>query len=379
MRTRRLVLLLLPSLLLLLLLAPPASAEPAGSRFLTVRPGGASGPLALYDLETLRAGVRLPPGLRSADGRSFLAARVAGTRTALVRYALPSGAAAGRGSVPGRYTLAAVSSDGARVVLTSRAEPGRTTFAVVSTSGWRVQRRVTLAGAYGVEALSPDGSRLFLIRYDRGGYNLRLYDLRTGQLAFTPLAEGASAFGKMVGLGWTSVPTRDGRWLLTLYIKPGGGGFIHALDLRGAVGHCLDLPARFTDAATIRTASLALSPDEARLYVASPLAGRLLVLDLNGPRIAKEVRFAPSVGSTAPATRPVAATAAVSPGGETLAFTLETRIWSYRPGAGAVAAPIAVGDPVFGLGFTSDGRRLVVVRPDGRVTALDATTRRSTR
>lgn len=369
MDTRRLALLLLT--VLLLLLAPAASAgPPPASRFLALRPGGASGPLVLYDLETLRAGVRLPSGIRSADGRSFLAATRAGTRTILVRYALPSGAVVGRGSVLGRYTLAAVSSDGARVVLTSRTAPGRTTLAVVGTFGWRVQRRVALAGPFGVEALSPDGNRLFLIRYDGNGYNLRLYDLRSGRLSFTPLAEGTSAFGKMVGVGWTSVPTRDGNWLLTLYIKPGGGGFIHALDLRRAIGHCLDLPAGFTDPATIRTASLALSPDETSLYVASPLAGRLLVVDVTGPRIANEVRFTASPQAAPSAT----GVAAVSPGDGTLAFALETRIWRYSPAATAVGAPVAVGDPVLGLGFTADRQRLVVAREDRRVTALDAAT-----
>lgn len=366
-------------LLVLLLLLPPttASAEEQASRFLTVRPNGFGGPLVLYDLETLRPGLRLPNGLPSADGGSFMSARVVGARTVITRHELPSGRVAGRGSVVGQFTLAAISANGTRAVLAAlRPGPGQTRLAVLGTSRWTVQRRVSLRGSYGVEALSLDGRRLFLIQYGGGGYNLRLYDLRTGRLSFTPLVEGASGFGKMVGAPWTSVTTRDGRWLLTLYIKPSGGGFVHALDLRSAIGHCVDLPSGFTDAARLRTASLALSPEERVLYVASPLAGRLLVLDLLPPRIERTVRF--SVPPTS-ATRDIVGAATVSSSGNMLAFAVHGQVWRYRVGGGIVSGPTEAGGRVRGLGFTAGGRRIVVVHRDGRATVLDAETGRRLR
>jgi hypothetical protein len=372
MSTRR----LLPLALVLLLPVPSASAEAQASRFLTVRPNGPAGPLALYDLETLRPGLRLPSGIRSADGRSFLAVRRLGTRTVLTRYVLPSGRVAARGSLAGRFTLAAIAADGTRAVLAeAHPGPGRTRFTILGTSRWTVQRRIELGGSFGVEALSPDGHRLFLIRYGNGGYNLRLYDLRTGELEFTPLVEGAAGFPKMVGAAWTSVATRDGRWLLTLYIKPGGGGFIHALDLGRAIGHCLDLPAGFVDAKSIRTASLALSPDERRLYVAGPLVGQLLLLDLAGPRLARTVRFAlaRSVG-----VRDIVGTAAVSPDEKTVAFAVDGQVWRYRAATGVVGAPARVGR-VAGLGFTADSRRIVIVPRDAPATLLDAASGRRVR
>ena len=183
-----------------------------------------------------------------------------------------------------------MSARGDRAVLTSFG-PGSTRLTVVGSSRWTVFRRIDLRGTYGVEAVSLDGRRLFLIKYDDGGYNLRVYDLRTSRLSVTPLVEGPSAQQKMIGAAWTSVATSDGRRLLTLYVKPDGGGFLHSLDLDRGFGHCLDLPAGFVDPSTIRTSSLALSPDERRLYVAGPFAGRLLVVDLAGPRIARIVRF----------------------------------------------------------------------------------------
>lgn len=194
---------------LLLGVSGTASASPEPTH-LTVRPSGQFGPLVLYDLETLRPDVRISAGLSSADGRSFLVARAVGARTKLTRFALPSGRVAAQGSVAGRYRLAAVSALGDRAVLAAT-QAGRTRLALVGTSRWTVFRRLEMDGSFGVEALSLDRSRLFLIKYDEGGYNLRLYDLPTSRLSFTPLVEGASARNKMVGAAWTSVATRDGR------------------------------------------------------------------------------------------------------------------------------------------------------------------------
>jgi hypothetical protein len=351
---------------LLLAVAAPAQASTAPS-VVTVRPNGHFGPLVLYDLETLRPDLRLPSGLRSADGQTFLAARATGSGTVLTRHVLPSGRIASRGVLPSRYGLAALSGDGKRAVLVdARPTPGRTRLAIVGTTRWTVLRRLDLRGSYGVEAVSPDGRRLFLIRYGNGGYNLRLYDLRTNRLAFTPLVEGAAGFRKMVGAAWTSVATRDGGWLLTLYIKPNGGGFIHALDLRRAFGHCVDLPAGFVDASSIRTASLALSPDERRLYIAGPLAGRMLVVDLAGPRIARIVRFRSAERS---GTRDIVGAATVSPREDTVAFAVDGKVWRYRLATDQVDAPVRVGR-VAALAFTANGRRLVVVRRDSPALVL---------
>jgi hypothetical protein len=338
-------------------LAVPAQAS-SGPSLLAVRPNGQFGPLVLYDLDSLRADLRLSAGLQSADAQTFVAARATGTRTSLTRYALPSGRVVARGALAGRQRLAAVSARGDRAVLTSF-RPGWTRLTVVGTSRWTVFRRIDLRGTYGVEAVSLDARRLFLIKYDDGGYNLRLYDLRTSRLAVTPLVEGASAQQKMIGAAWTSVATSDGRWLLTLYIKPEGGGFIHSLDLDRGFGHCLDLPTGFVDPSTIRTSSLALSPDERRLYIAGPFAGRLLVVDLAGPRIARIVRF--RNGERTRGTRDLGGAAAVSPREDTVAFAVDGRVWRYRLATDAVDEPVRVGR-VAGLGFTPDGRRLVVVR-----------------
>jgi hypothetical protein len=367
---RKLLPLLVLAIVPLVLASAAGARSDAAGRSLVVRPNGPAGPLLLLDLASLRVERRLPPGMTSADGGSFLAARIEGTHTALTRYALPSGRVAGRSVVQGRYALAAVAAGGARAVLAaSRPGAGVARLAIVEAPRWRVARRVSLRGSYGVEAVSADGRRLFLIRYGAAGYNLRIYDFATGQLRPTALAEGASATRKMVGTAWRSLTTRDGRWLLTLYVKRQGGAFVHALDLDAAIGHCVELPADGAGLAVLASASLALSPDDRRLYVATPSLGRVLELAVVPPRVAREVRF-PDVPGAARGD----GVATVSPGGRTVAFTAGGQLWRYDVAAGAALAPVRIGGTVVGLGFTPDAARIVAVHATGGTTVVDAVT-----
>jgi hypothetical protein len=46
----------------------------------------------------------------------------------------------------------------------------------------------------------------------------------------------------MAGYAMTRTTSADGRWVYTLYQKPNGAPFIHALDTVGAAAFCIDLP-----------------------------------------------------------------------------------------------------------------------------------------
>ena len=46
----------------------------------------------------------------------------------------------------------------------------------------------------------------------------------------------------MAGSPVTRTTSADGRWVYTLYQKPSGEQFIHALDTVGAAAYCIDLP-----------------------------------------------------------------------------------------------------------------------------------------
>jgi hypothetical protein len=346
-----------------------------------VRPGGQAGPLVVYDLVARKRQVALPSGLVSADGRRFFSTRLERRSTIVTRSLLPSGRTAARTVLAGRYVLQGVSASAGRIVLARVGGPrGSTTLLVLDGRRWSVRHRQTLRGAYQVETFSPDGGRLFLVHWRANGYDLQTLDLATRRLRPTPLSADEDG-EKMAGTAWAAVASRDGRWLLTLYLKPGAGsGFVHALDLRTGVGHCVDLPVRRVDVMALGASALVLSPDEQRLFVATPLLGRIFVVDLRTTSIASTARFTPL-----PATQfafGLGPAGAVSRNGRMLVFGAGRLVWVYDVPYVRVRGPYAaapkptpatvVRRSVTGLGFLPDGRRLVVLRGDRRLVTLDA-------
>lgn len=340
-----------------------------GSRYVTLRPNGHAGPLSVFDVVTRRVVVRLPRGIASADGRRFVSARSTKQRTTLTTYALPTGRPLATRVLDGRFGLAGVSRAGHRVVLVKPGARGRTTAFHVLDRG-NVVHRIRLRGFYELETLSPSGDQLFLVRWRNNGYDLRFYDLRAQRLRATPTFEPDGTEEKMVGQAWRGVATRDGRWLLTLYLE-GDGGFVHALDLRRGIGHCIDLPAH-GDAAALGASALVVSPDQRRLFVASPLLGRVFTVDLGEPRLSRVARFTPWLSSAE--FSGVGPNAAVSPSGRTLYFNGNGLLWAYDAVSGRVRGPYPTRRLVAGLGFTPDGRRVVAFSWDGRSRVLDART-----
>ena len=348
------------------------SSTVPGSRYVVFRTNGDRGPLRVYDVLARRQVASLRPGMISADGRRFVTARVVERkRTLVTRYALPSGTRLSTVALSGRYWLSAVSRGGRRVVLVKTGPPRTaTTFEVLD--GGRSVERIRLRGRYDLETLSPDGRRLFLVHWKNSGYDLRLYDLAARRLRPTPTFEPDGGTEKMVGTAWRGVATRDGTWLLTLYLE-GDGGFVHALDLRHAIGFCIDLPARGTLA--LGASALTLSPDERFLYVASPVLGRIYTIDLRRPRLARVTRFEAWLGpdevsfTTAP-------NAAVSPNGRMVYFNGNGLLWAYDTASHRVRGPYPARRLVMALAFTPDGRRVVAFGGDGGSTVLDAATGR---
>ena len=78
--------------------------------------------------------------------------------------------------------------------------------------------RIALPAAfYEVEALSPNGRRLFLIHWKNNGYDLQQLALRDEEAVADPARRAGREDERRRRS--SSVATRDGRWLLTLYIK----------------------------------------------------------------------------------------------------------------------------------------------------------------
>lgn len=161
--------------------------------------------------------------------------------------------------VPGRLTIPAVALDGSAGGLTAdgrtlvlirlrRAFPrASTSFAVLGVRRLLVRETVRLKGDFSFDALSPDGSTMYLIRYrsrrDPTRYEVRAYDLRRDRLLRAPIVDPREPDERMRGYPLTRTTSPGGRWAYTLYDGAGSHPFIHALDTVDGDAACIDLDA----------------------------------------------------------------------------------------------------------------------------------------
>jgi hypothetical protein len=157
----------------------------------------------------------------------------------------------------GRYTVpvvaldrtaAGLSTDGSTLVLINprRTFPReRTSFVVLDARSLRARRHIVLDGDFSFDALSPDGTRMFLIHYlsrrDPTRYEVRALDVASGKLLPTPIVDTSEPDERMAGFPVTRETTADGRWAYTLYDGAGEEPFVHALDTVDGEAHCIDL------------------------------------------------------------------------------------------------------------------------------------------
>ena len=150
----------------------------------------------------------------------------------------------------GLVTGQGLSRDGRTLVLASTSGPfaSPSRFLVVDPRHAKILRTITLRGSFTFDAISPNGSRMYLIQYthtasnDLTHYIVRGYDLRANRLMPGKIADRREHEETMAGYAVTRTTSADGRWVYTLYQKPSGEPFIHALDTVGAAAYCVDLP-----------------------------------------------------------------------------------------------------------------------------------------
>jgi hypothetical protein len=122
----------------------------------------------------------------------------------------------------------------------------RSSFLLLSTRTFRLMGRVSLKGDFSYDALSPDGSKLYLIQHvskrDLNRYVVRAYDLDQNRLLPGRIADRTQRGWVMAGWPLTRATSADGRWVYTLYARPDGYPFVHALDAVRGVAHCVGIP-----------------------------------------------------------------------------------------------------------------------------------------
>jgi DNA-binding beta-propeller fold protein YncE len=144
-------------------------------------------------------------------------------------------------------TASGLSADGSTLVLIEprRSFPQREThLAVLDAERLSLERRITLDGDFSFDAISPDGSRLYLIEYlsqrNPTNYAVRAYDVGGGRLLPDPIVDPDEPAEEMGGYPWARAVSPDGRWAYTLY-DGREHPFVHALDTREGRAACIDL------------------------------------------------------------------------------------------------------------------------------------------
>ncbi len=224
------------SLALLAVFAPPAFAD--------------GGPVAGSD-----AG---PAGITVRGHPSRYVALPAREGTVVARIERREGRVTDYRALPGALVVTAVaydgsptglSADGRTLVLATpkfSMRPRTSTFTILDTETLRRHGTIRLRGDFTLDAISPDGSMLYLIeatsKSDITRYAVRAYDVDARRLLPDPVVDPAEAEEPMRGLPIARASSPDGRWAYTLYDDSGGEHpFIHALDTEAATARCIDL------------------------------------------------------------------------------------------------------------------------------------------
>ncbi len=209
-------------------------------------------------------------GIVSPDGKIRYVALTTGQHTLVSFVRIPGGHVTGWRQLRGYFgvpqvaldgTTDGISRNGRTLVLATPAGAGTpsgnstTQFALMDTRTLRL-RRVTLPGTWSYDAISPDGSTLYLIEYEEFGarlsYRVRAYDLADRRLLSRPIVD--RSIGERLMRGWavTRRTSADGRWAYTLYARAKHEPFVHALDTVSRQAYCIDVPLELTRAEQMR-------------------------------------------------------------------------------------------------------------------------------
>lgn len=215
--------------------------------------GAAGGTAATFD--TTRTGIEDP-----ISGNRFYALNSRGQTELLKVSAEPDldGLTLDAMRLPGSFGVPAVafdgstsglSADGKTLVLDERTgSPEQTRMLAIGTGRLERAEPIQLEGDFTFDAISPDGTTVYLIHYltpgDPTRYEVRAYDLDRGRLLAEPIIDRRTAPEVMRGYPITRAVSPDGAWAYTLY--NGGGGrtavpFVHALDTSEGTALCIDL------------------------------------------------------------------------------------------------------------------------------------------
>ncbi|HKV00678.1 MAG TPA: hypothetical protein VJQ26_01060, partial [Ktedonobacteraceae bacterium] len=198
----------------------PIGTNSAGQQIIAFHPGSSS-PNAL---------VTLPAGLTSMDHRRLYMATPHGGQTTISVINTQTGTSVRSLVINGNYSTAGqnfndavLSFDGRWLALREMGQTGNvTTIVLVDTQAVKLIKTIQLDGTFDLDAVSPDGSAIYLLERlndGSGHYYVRLYDVTKNQLYPYPVADKTEINDpRMTGTAVARQMPGDGTMAYTLYI-----------------------------------------------------------------------------------------------------------------------------------------------------------------
>jgi hypothetical protein len=260
--------------------------------------------------------------------------------------------------------------------------PSATHLLLVDTSYSNRARQIDLPGFFQFDAVSNDGMRIYLIQFiartaTKTEYYVRSYDVAAGWLDPTVIFDKSDGSAAMSGLRLSGVPSPDGHWLYSVYVRQDKSPFIHVLSMDGPVAFCIDLPGSgYAANADGFHWSLALSPDGSHLYAANGATG--VVADVtstgNAPYAIVRTAHIATNGPTASifaqdvqAKMFGANGTVVSPDGQTLVMSGATGVVWLDTATLHLQSRQLADWTVWSLALSPDGSKLYVVNDAGMI------------
>ena len=365
-RMRKPILVGLASLLIAACGQVPQQGPRAGDQVLYI---ATTSGVAAVDARSHTSLALLGPGVASPDWKHYYV--VSGS--ALLDLDPATGSVQRSTPLPAGYSLPVVtagrmpgglSPDGEWLTLEKHDVAG-SHLLVVRTTLAQSPEAIELAGDFTFDAVSNDGTRVYLIQHAADGhYFVRDYVIGTGldpQIVFDK-TDGSAA---MSGVRLMGVPAPDGSWLYSVYARKDQSAFVHELSLDASVALCVDLvgPGYAADGGAMQWA-LAMTPEGDRLVaVNGPLGVVTEMVPPGGPDAGASGRVTGLSGPTSAVLTPDGATLIVGGHGGLRWIAVN----SLRTTATALESWTIVG-----LLLAGDGKTIYAVSDSGQVARLDA-------
>ncbi len=140
-----------------------------------------------------------------------------------------------------------LSRDGQNLVLATWPGFSSTRFLLVDAHTFQIRGRVRLPGSWSFDAISPDGSLMYLIHYLGSPsqiyqpYEVRAFNWNGLSLYPGSIVDKREPDEKMTGRPLQRTGSPNG-WAYTLYMRAHKPPFVHALDTVHRKAFCVDLP-----------------------------------------------------------------------------------------------------------------------------------------